>query len=101
MPGASRACAKAALCRKQRNTRFNRANTTGKRKKTMSDIITERTNGILRVEFNRPERKNAMTSGMYAQLAQILNEAAEDDDVRVVRWHGAGDTFCAGNDVGD
>src|SRR6201988_2261685 len=67
----------------------------------MSDIITERSDGILRVEFNRPERKNAMTNGMYAQLAQILNEAAEDDDVGVVRWHGAGDTFCAGNDVGD
>ncbi|MGY4175959.1 enoyl-CoA hydratase/carnithine racemase [Bradyrhizobium sp. USDA 4518] len=67
----------------------------------MSDIITERSDGILRVEFNRPERKNAMTNGMYLQLAQILNEAAEDDDVRVVRWHGAGDTFCAGNDVKD
>jgi enoyl-CoA hydratase/carnithine racemase len=66
----------------------------------MSDIITERSNGILRVEFNRPERKNAMTNGMYTQLAQILNEAAEDEGVRVVLWHSAGDTFCAGNDVG-
>lgn len=67
----------------------------------MSDIITERSDGILRVEFNRPERKNAMTNGMYAQLAQILDEAAEDDAVRVVLWHSAGNTFCAGNDVGD
>ena len=67
----------------------------------MSDIITERSDGILRVEFNRPERKNAMTNSMYTELAQILNEAAEDEDVRVVRWHAAGDTFCAGNDVGD
>jgi enoyl-CoA hydratase/carnithine racemase len=67
----------------------------------MSDIITEHSGGILRVEFNRPERKNAMTNGMYIELAQILNEAAEDENVRVVRWHAAGDTFCAGNDVGD
>lgn len=67
----------------------------------MSDIVTERSNGVLRVEFNRPERKNAMTNGMYTQLAQILNEAAEDEDVRVVLWHSAGNTFCAGNDVGD
>jgi enoyl-CoA hydratase/carnithine racemase len=67
----------------------------------MSDIITERSDGILRVEFNRPERKNAMTNGMYTELAQILNEAAEDEDVRVVLWHSAGDTFCAGNDVKD
>ena len=67
----------------------------------MSDIITERSDGILRVEFNRPERKNAMTNGMYIELAQILNEAAEDEHVRVVRWHAAGDTFSAGNDVKD
>jgi enoyl-CoA hydratase/carnithine racemase len=67
----------------------------------MSDIITERSDGILRVEFNRPERKNAMTNGMYTELARILNEAAEDEGVRVVRWHAAGDTFCAGNDVKD
>ena len=33
----------------------------------MSDINTERSNGILRVEFNRPEKKNAMTGGMYTQ----------------------------------
>ena len=67
----------------------------------MTDIITERSDGILRVKFNRPERKNAMTNDMYIELAQILNEAAEDGGVRVVRWHAAGDTFCAGNDVKD
>jgi enoyl-CoA hydratase/carnithine racemase len=67
----------------------------------MSDIITERSNGILRVEFNRPEKKNAMTGSMYTQLADIFNEANQDDAVRVVLWHGAGDAFCAGNDIED
>jgi enoyl-CoA hydratase/carnithine racemase len=67
----------------------------------MTDITTERSDGILRVEFNRPERKNAMTNDMYIELAQILDEAAEDEHVRVVLWHAAGDTFCAGNDVKD
>lgn len=67
----------------------------------MSDIITERSNGILRVEFNRPEKKNAMTGGMYTRLADIFNEAAEDEETRVVLWHSAGDAFCAGNDAGD
>ena len=67
----------------------------------MSDIITERSNGILRVELNRPERKNAMTGAMYTRLADIFNEAAEDGETRVVLWHSAGDTFSAGNDVGD
>jgi enoyl-CoA hydratase/carnithine racemase len=67
----------------------------------MSDIVTERSNGILRVQFNRPERKNAMTGAMYTRLADIFNEAAEDGETRVVLWHSAGDTFSAGNDVGD
>ncbi|MEX3936380.1 enoyl-CoA hydratase [Paraburkholderia phymatum] len=67
----------------------------------MSDIITERTGGILRVQLNRPAQKNAMTSSMYTSLADILNEADKDDAIRVVLWHGAGNAFCAGNDVGD
>ena len=67
----------------------------------MSDIITERTDGILRIAFNRPERKNAMTGGMYTRLADIFNEAADDEAIRVVLWHATGQAFCAGNDVGD
>jgi enoyl-CoA hydratase/carnithine racemase len=35
----------------------------------MSDIITERSAGILRLELNHPARKNAMTAGMYTSLA--------------------------------
>src|SRR5580700_6939635 len=67
----------------------------------MSDIITERSGNILRIQLNRPEKKNAMTSAMYITLADLLNNAAKDDEIRVVLWHGAGDAFCAGNDVGD
>src|SRR5262249_23606964 len=67
----------------------------------MSDIVTERSNGILRIQFNRPEKKNAMTGAMYTRLADIFNEAAGDEEVRVVLWHSAGDAFSAGNDAGD
>ena len=67
----------------------------------MSDINTEFSDGILRVELNRPERKNAMTGPMYTRLAEILNKADRDDAVRVVLWHGAGDAFTAGNDIAD
>jgi len=67
----------------------------------MSDIITERSGGILRVEFNRPAQKNAMTAAMYTSLADILKAADADEAVHVVLWHGAGDAFCAGNDIGD
>jgi enoyl-CoA hydratase/carnithine racemase len=67
----------------------------------MSDINTERSNGVLRVEINRPEKKNALTAAMYTRLAEIFTDAGKDEAVRVVLWHGAGDAFCAGNDMGD
>src|SRR5262250_317975 len=67
----------------------------------INEIITERSGSILRVQLNRPEKKNAMTSSMYATLADLFNEAAKDEGIRVVLWHGAGDSFCAGNDVRD
>src|SRR6202166_1553893 len=67
----------------------------------MTDIVTERSGSILRVQLNRPSKKNAMTSAMYVTMADLLNESAKDDSVRVVLWHGAGDSFCAGNDLDD
>ena len=67
----------------------------------MSDIITEHCGDVLRVEFNRPAHKNAMTAAMYTTMAEILASADKDEGVRVVLWHSAGDTFCAGNDIQD
>jgi enoyl-CoA hydratase/carnithine racemase len=71
------------------------------RRSTMDEILTERSGSVLRIELNRPTKKNAMTSGMYVTLAGLFKDAAKDERVRVVLWHGAGDSFCAGNDVED
>jgi enoyl-CoA hydratase/carnithine racemase len=65
------------------------------------EIVTERLDSVLRVQLNRPAKKNAMTFNMYTTLAGLLNDAAKDDEVRVVVLHGAGDSFCAGNDLQD
>jgi enoyl-CoA hydratase/carnithine racemase len=67
----------------------------------MDEIVTERSGSVLRIELNRPTKKNAMTSGMYVTLADLFKDAAKDERIRVVLWHGAGDSFCAGNDVED
>jgi enoyl-CoA hydratase/carnithine racemase len=67
----------------------------------MDDIVTQHVGSILRIQLNRPTRRNAMTSAMYVALAGILNEAASDENTRVILWHGAGDSFCAGNDIED
>jgi enoyl-CoA hydratase/carnithine racemase len=67
----------------------------------MDEIITERSASVLRVQLNRPAKKNAMTSSMYVTLAEIFTDAAKNEQTRVVLWHGAGDSFCAGNDIED
>ena len=67
----------------------------------MSDIVSERSGNILSVQLNRPAKKNAMTSGMYITMAELLNAAAKDDQIRVVLLHGAGSSFSAGNDIED
>ena len=67
----------------------------------MDEILTEREGSVLRIQLNRPTKRNAMTTGMYVALADILNNAANDERTRVVLWHGAGDSFCAGNDIED
>jgi len=67
----------------------------------MNELLTEHSGNILRVQFNRPAKKNAMTASMYAGLADLLNEADQDDTINVVLLHGAGDSFTAGNDLED
>jgi enoyl-CoA hydratase/carnithine racemase len=65
------------------------------------EVVTERSGSVLRVQMNRPAKKNAMTVSMYAAIADLLNDADQDDEIRVVVLHGAGDSFTAGNDLGD
>jgi len=57
--------------------------------------------GIGTVLINRPEKRNAMTAEMWEALPGLLAGPAEDPAVRVLVLTGAGDTFCAGADIGD
>jgi enoyl-CoA hydratase/carnithine racemase len=65
------------------------------------DIVTEVKGGILTLTLDRQDRLNALTQPMYAALDAALNDAADDDAVRVVRIRGAGGHFTAGNDLND
>ncbi|QZH75410.1 MAG: enoyl-CoA hydratase/isomerase family protein [Erythrobacter sp.] len=64
-------------------------------------VITEQAGGVLTLTLNRPEKKNALTDAMYAALADAMEAAESDPAVRVIAFRGAGDLFCAGNDIGD
>lgn len=56
-------------------------------------------NGVRTLVFNRPARLNAFTAASYRMLAAALNEAADDDSVRVVELVGAGRAFSSGVDL--
>lgn len=57
-------------------------------------------NGIATVLLDRADKLNALSAGMYEELAQTFNALNLDDSVRVVLLTGAGKAFCAGGDVG-
>ena len=67
----------------------------------MSDILVHTEAGIVTISFNRLERKNSITSAMYASMADALESAAADASVRVVVFQGHETVFSAGNDIGD
>lgn len=56
---------------------------------------------IMTIVMNRPEKKNALTIGMYAAMTEALAEAEKDRAVRVVLLAGEGGNFTSGNDLGD
>ncbi|MGK6313917.1 crotonase/enoyl-CoA hydratase family protein [Neorhizobium sp. DT-125] len=53
------------------------------------------------IRFNRPEKKNAITSAMYHRMTAALEEANGDETVRAVAFLGSEGCFSAGNDMGD
>jgi len=67
----------------------------------MTDIVTLREGAVQRIQLNRPDKKNAITTAMYAALADAIVAADADRSVRVMLLHGAGDAFTAGNDLHD
>ncbi|MCL4798611.1 MAG: enoyl-CoA hydratase [Burkholderiales bacterium] len=67
----------------------------------MNDLLLRREDAILRIQLNRPAKKNALTAGMYAALAEALRSANADPGVRAVLVHGTPEAFTAGNDLQD
>ncbi|HEY6796126.1 MAG TPA: enoyl-CoA hydratase [Kineosporiaceae bacterium] len=64
-----------------------------------TEIGVHRDGAVLRITLNRPERLNALTAPVLADLADLLAEAAEDPGVRAVVLSGAGRAFSSGADL--
>jgi enoyl-CoA hydratase/carnithine racemase len=67
----------------------------------MTQITSETRGQVQIIRFNRPEKMNALTKDMYAELARLLNEANGDFGIRAVILSSVGDHFTAGNDIMD
>jgi enoyl-CoA hydratase/carnithine racemase len=57
--------------------------------------------GVATVTFDRPERLNALTFEVYADLRDLLSELPNRDGIRVLVLTGRGRGFCSGGDVRD
>jgi hypothetical protein len=62
-------------------------------------VLLERSDGLLRVTLNRPERRNAYGREVRGALVDALELAALDPSVERVLLDGAGPAFCSGGDL--
>ena len=67
----------------------------------MTEVIVSQNGAVLEVLFNRPEKKNALTRGMYQAVEAAFRLADADPKIRAVLLGGVGDTFTSGNDIKD
>ena len=65
-----------------------------------ADIIYEKSERIATVTMNRPDKLNAWTARMGAEMRTAMLDAERDDDIRAIIVTGAGKAYCAGADMG-
>ncbi|XP_052585206.1 enoyl-CoA delta isomerase 2-like [Peromyscus californicus insignis] len=62
------------------------------------DIVVTSEDGIMKIVFNRPTKKNAITLQMYQEIMLALKNASTDNSAITV-FTGTGDYYCSGNDL--
>tara|TARA_B100001094_G_C18193376_1_gene808875 strand:- start:1645 stop:2382 length:738 start_codon:yes stop_codon:yes gene_type:complete len=67
----------------------------------MDDILIEDTKNVRIIQFNRPQKLNAINLSMYKALQQTLHEGEQDPDVHVFFIKGQAQGFTAGHDLQD
>ncbi len=62
-------------------------------------IVSRHTDGVMQITLNRPKALNALSKGLLAEVARVLDEATADDAVRCVVLTGDERAFSAGADI--
>jgi enoyl-CoA hydratase/carnithine racemase len=63
------------------------------------DILYSKEDGIATITLNRPDQLNSFSAEMLASMFATMEDAANDNDVRVLVFTGTGRAFCSGADV--
>jgi enoyl-CoA hydratase/carnithine racemase len=64
-------------------------------------VLVEKSEKLLVLTLNRPDKKNALTRAMYKTLATEISYADDDPNIRCILIMALGDMFTAGNDLAD
>jgi enoyl-CoA hydratase/carnithine racemase len=62
-------------------------------------LLVERSEGVVTVTMNRPEKKNAVNAAMWQELGDCFAEVTRRAEDRVLVLTGAGGSFCSGADL--
>jgi trans-feruloyl-CoA hydratase/vanillin synthase len=65
----------------------------------LTTLTVDRADGIVTITINRPAKKNAMSPQLHREMLDTLRSLQDDWSVRVIVLTGAGDSFCAGQDL--
>src|SRR5215472_3978731 len=66
-----------------------------------TEVVLTDEDGVRIIRMNRPDKKNALTQPMYAEMTRALREAEASDAIRCVVLAGGPGAFCAGSDISD
>lgn len=68
---------------------------------SLQNFLLERSENVLLVQLNRPEKKNAINRSMTLELHSIINWLEQTSDIQAVIFQGAGQVFSAGDDISE
>ena len=67
--------------------------------KNYETLLVTQADGITTISFNRPEKRNAMSPQLHREMFELLTDLRYDKETRVIVLTGAGESFCAGQDL--
>src|SRR6201998_2837927 len=65
------------------------------------NLLFDRSGPITTITLNRPHKHTALDRARADELNRVVRQVRDDRDCRILILRGAGDTFCAGDDIAE